>query len=173
MLLRIRSPVMPGSDGDPPVPIVVSEAVGSTGSAPVVPDSVPVPDCISDRRYGHAFGSLFSSAEPTPFNATSRTSFGAGPPTMPGTATPERTVGFARLNRRRFASDGAIASSSVPGGTEALEEIPSPLNTIGTLVSVGGSSAGHAVVTSVLPALYVPASAGFFVTVMTSGERPA
>ena len=118
-----------------------------------MPESVPVPERISERRYGHAFGSALSSAEPTPFSATSRTSLGAGPPTMPGTATPERTVGFARLNRRMFASDGAIASSCVPAGTGAPEETPSPLNTIGTLVSVGGSSAGHGETTSVLPAL--------------------
>src|SRR3954452_11433737 len=173
VLFRIRSPVMPCSDGGPPVPIVVSDEVGFTGSDPVAPESVPAPERIRERRYGHAFGSFFSSAAPTPLRATSSTSFGAGPPAMPGTATPERTVGFARLNDRTFAREGAMASSCVPSGTDAFEETPSPANTIGTLVSGGGSSAGQGETTSVFPARYAPANAGCFVIVMTSGDRPA
>ena len=113
---RTIAPVMPCSDGSPPVPIVVRVAGGSSGSEPVVPSSVPAPpgDRPSQERPRvrvrfEVGASRRPSRRPAP---RARVVAGVGDARRP--ATPARTSGWGRSKPRIAARVGAIWSRPVP-----------------------------------------------------------
>ena len=93
---------------------------------------------------------------------------------MSGIARPERTPGKGRSNRRISAIVGASWRSSAPAGTLEAPRTPSPQNTMGTLVSVGGDVVGQLPTEVVEPTTgTVPTTPVPPVTARTSGDLPS
>ena len=118
-VFRTHVPVMPCCDGSPPVPIVDSTAVGSSGSDPAVASPAAIPGssarCLlvdpgrDEMRLNHGVTPLGMSRMPTHFH-TIITTRGVERPGIatPGIAAPSRTSGCGRTRPSDGSSVGAI-----------------------------------------------------------------